>query len=131
MKILPLYILFLSLFFVGIALAAEFVEEPNCFVTLAWDTPTTNADGSPMKDLAGFKIYGATKSGGPYVVVAETNEKTNQITVSCKEHTYFVATASNSLGVESDFSNEVHAPKPNAPTQLRIIKIEINISISQ
>ena len=31
--------------------------------TLAWDPPTTNADGSPLTDLAGYKIYYVTTSG--------------------------------------------------------------------
>ena len=37
----------------------------NCAaqVSLAWDAVTTNADGSPCTDLAGYKIYFGTASG--------------------------------------------------------------------
>ena len=31
--------------------------------TLMWETPTTNVDGSPLTDLAGFKVYWGTVSG--------------------------------------------------------------------
>lgn len=30
--------------------------------TLTWEAPTTNADGSPLNDLAGYKIYSGTTS---------------------------------------------------------------------
>ena len=29
-------------------------------VTLSWDPPTTNADGTPLTDLAGYKVYYGT-----------------------------------------------------------------------
>jgi hypothetical protein len=31
--------------------------------TLTWDAPTTNADGTPLTDLAGYRIYYGTTSG--------------------------------------------------------------------
>ena len=31
--------------------------------TLTWDPPTTNADGTPLTDLAGYKIYYGTSPG--------------------------------------------------------------------
>lgn len=31
--------------------------------TLVWTAPTTNADGSPIYDLAGYKVYYGTSSG--------------------------------------------------------------------
>ena len=30
--------------------------------TLSWDAPTTNADGTPLTDLAGYKVYYGTSS---------------------------------------------------------------------
>ncbi len=32
-------------------------------ITLAWDAPTTNTDGTPLTDLAGYKIYYGPTSG--------------------------------------------------------------------
>lgn len=29
-------------------------------VTLSWEAPTTNADGTPLTDLAGYRIYYGT-----------------------------------------------------------------------
>src|SRR4030042_1896878 len=40
---------------VGSAFAVDF--------TLSWDAPTTNADGTPLTDLAGYKVYYGTASG--------------------------------------------------------------------
>jgi len=31
-------------------------------VTLSWNAPTTSADGTPLTDLAGYKIYYGTSS---------------------------------------------------------------------
>ena len=30
---------------------------------MAWDTPTTNTDGSPLTDLGGYKLYYGAASG--------------------------------------------------------------------
>jgi hypothetical protein len=30
---------------------------------LSWDAPTTNADGTPLTDLTGYKIYSGTGTG--------------------------------------------------------------------
>ena len=31
--------------------------------TPSWDAPTTNADGTPLTDLAGYKVYYGPSSG--------------------------------------------------------------------
>jgi ABC-type glycerol-3-phosphate transport system substrate-binding protein len=31
--------------------------------TLTWDAPTTNVDGTPLTDLAGYKVYYGTSLG--------------------------------------------------------------------
>ena len=36
---------------------------PSYSITLAWEAPTTNADGSPLTDLAGYKFYYGISSG--------------------------------------------------------------------
>lgn len=82
--------------------------------TLSWDAVTLNVDGTPATDLAGYKIYWATTSGG-YI---NTNMKSvgNVTTVNIqtiagqlKGTYYFVATAYDTAGNESNFSNEVSA----------------------
>lgn len=70
---------------------------------LSWDVST----GS---DLAGYKIYQATTSGGYGAPIATLSMDVTNYTVTSLEAgaTYFfVVTAHNSDGAESSFSNEV------------------------
>jgi hypothetical protein len=39
-------------------------------VTVGWDAPTENEDGTPLKDLAGYRVYDGANSGF-YTVVSE------------------------------------------------------------
>lgn len=35
-------------------------------VTINWNAVTTNQDGTPLTDLAGYRVYHGTTNGGPY-----------------------------------------------------------------
>jgi hypothetical protein len=74
--------------------------------TLSWTPPTTNTDGSPLTNLAGYKIYWGTTAGTYPNAVSLTNPGlTSYVVVNLVPGTYFfVATAVNSLGAESVFS---------------------------
>jgi len=90
---------FLILFlFVSVADAAPF---------LSWDAPTQNEDGSPLTDLDGYKIYWGT-SPGQYTNSVDLPDET--VTTYDPQLPpgpyYFVATAYNSQGRESQFSVE-------------------------
>ncbi len=77
--------------------------------TLSWMPPTQNADGSPLTDLAGYKIYYGTGPGnyGRFVQI-DNPGITIFVVENLTPNTYcFVLTAINSHGVESQFSNEV------------------------
>ena len=75
--------------------------------TLKWSAPTTNADGSQLTDLAGFKIYYGTESGSYPQTIDVGNVITYQVVNLPKGTTYyFIITAYNNAGVESDPSNE-------------------------
>ncbi len=39
-------------------------ENPTGAISLSWIPPTTNTDGSPLSDLAGYNIYLITQTGG-------------------------------------------------------------------
>ena len=49
-------------------------------VTLNWNAPTTNSDGTPLTDLAGFKVY-RSLSPGNYIAatVYSVNAPTNSM----------------------------------------------------
>jgi hypothetical protein len=75
--------------------------------TLDWTAPTTNSDGSALTDLAGYKVYYGTASGSHPQSIDVGNVATYEVTNLPNGFTYyFVVTAYNQSGVESDPSNE-------------------------
>ncbi len=80
---------------------------PGKFVTLSWDPPTTNADGTPLADLAGFRIYYGLASRNYSWVIDVGNVTTYKIENLSPNTYYFAVTAYDTSGNESDYSNEV------------------------
>jgi len=92
-------------------------------VTLAWDANSET-------DLAGYRVYYKAGSSGPPYVGTGANQGTSPIDVSLEglvdpgnpnltisgldegETWYFVVTAYNNAGMESDFSNEASIAFP-------------------
>jgi hypothetical protein len=76
-------------------------------VSLAWDAPVTNADGSAVTNLAGYKIhYGP--SPGNYTGVLDVGLKVSYSLSDLAPGTYyFTVTAYSQSGSESERSNEV------------------------
>ena len=76
-------------------------------VTLSWTAPTQNKDGSPLTDLAGYRIYWGTTPGSyPNSVSIDNPGLTTYVVDGLVAGTYeFVATTYNTAGVESAFSN--------------------------
>jgi hypothetical protein len=77
-------------------------------VTLSWVAPTENSDGSPLNDLAGYKIYYG-KSSGVYdhEIRLDNPGLTTYVVENLVPDTYFFAAqAFNSAGVDSTFSGE-------------------------
>lgn len=78
--------------------------------TLNWTPPTQNMDGTPITNLAGYKVmYGS--SPGQYsqalnVPVASMNSVVIEA-LEAGRTWYFSVKAVNTSGIESDFSNEV------------------------
>lgn len=85
--------------------------------TLTWTAPKTNADGTVLTDLAGYKIYYGTISGN-YTEVKDVGIPSCSTTGDNRECSYtledlspgtwyFAVTAYDTSGNESDYSNEV------------------------
>ncbi len=76
-------------------------------VTLNWTAPTENEDGSALLDLAGYKIYWGTTSGNyPNSITIDNGSVSIYVVENLSPGTYeFVATAFNTAGVESVYSN--------------------------
>ncbi len=76
--------------------------------TLSWVPPSTNADGTYLNDLAGYKIYYGTESGN-YLNIEDvgnvTNYQINNLTDGVTH--FFTVTAYDTLGNEGGYSKEV------------------------
>lgn len=78
-------------------------------VTLQWSAPATNVDGSPIADLAGYKVYYGSTSGMYDRSIEVTTPSATQVIVDnlTPDIYYFVVVAYNSAGIEGEYSNEV------------------------
>ena len=102
-----------------IAIAGELI--------LMWDPPTSNEDGSPLTDLAGYKLYYGTSSG----VYGTNLDIGNDITYKLSNledgiSYYFAVTAYDTSDNESNFSNEVSKAMLGTP----LGNIDLTSSIS-
>jgi len=75
--------------------------------TLSWSAPTQNTDGSPLIDLAGYKVYWGTNPGNYTNSVRINNPGlTTYLVENLTPATwYFSATAFDADGVESEFAS--------------------------
>lgn len=82
--------------------------------TLSWTAPTQNEDGSPLTDLAGYKLYWGTTPGSYTDSITVDNPGLTLFVVdNLPAGSYeFVATAYNSSGVESAYSNPASKTVP-------------------
>ena len=88
--------------------AASSVAAP---ATISWDPPATNADGSALTDLAGYRIYvGSTPHQLVPILTLDDAARTGYVLegLSPGLH-YFAMTAVNSVGIESRMSAVVAA----------------------
>ncbi len=99
---LSLYILLTIAFFLNTSVAFSGVA------TLSWNAPTANADGTPLNDLAGYKVYYGNSSG-TYSQNISVGNVTTYIVNNLSEGLtyYFAVTAYDTSGNESGYSNEV------------------------
>jgi hypothetical protein len=80
---------------------------PTHDVTLTWAAPATNADGTPLTDLAGYRVYFGPGSGN-YIYKNDVGNVTICTIGGLTQGTWcFAVTAYDTSGNESDYSNEV------------------------
>ncbi len=80
-------------------------------VSLAWEAPTENSDGTQLQDLKGYKIHYGTESQAYTGAIAVDNPTlTTYLVDALPAGTYYFAvTAYNSQGMESSPSDEIAA----------------------
>lgn len=75
-------------------------------VTLSWEEPSLNSDGSALNDLAGYKIYYGSSSSN-YTNSVDVGNYTSASISSLSSGTWcFATTAYDAAGNESSYSNE-------------------------
>jgi hypothetical protein len=96
--------------------------EANGQVHLAWDAPTTRADGTPLTDVAGFKLYYGPTSG-TYAFVKDVGNHTTFALSGLEPggFHYITVTAYDSAGVESRMSDEFIVTTPLAIGQFTLL----------
>ncbi|MBA3564491.1 MAG: hypothetical protein H0W33_10905 [Gammaproteobacteria bacterium] len=89
------------------SLDVAYVEKRN--VTLSWLPPMSNADGSALFDLAGFRIYYGNRNGEfPFVIEIDNPGLTTFVVENLTPGTYYFATtAVDTAGAESSLSEVV------------------------
>ena len=77
--------------------------------TLSWQAPTTRTDGSPLTNLAGYRIrYGTSSGNYPNLVGIPNGGLTSAVIENLPPSTYyFVISAYDTTGAESDNSSPV------------------------
>jgi len=77
-------------------------------VLLAWDAPTVNTDGTPLTDLAGYRVYCGPEEEG-FDLVMDVGNATHARIEGLDDHTVYVicARAYTQTGMESAFSDEL------------------------
>jgi len=80
-------------------------------ITFSWEPPTQNSDGSPISNLAGYKIHYGTRTADYTQTVAVENAGLTRFVVdNLPSGTYYFAiTAYNAQGLESPLSGEITA----------------------
>lgn len=82
---------------------------------LSWNPPTTNADGTPLTDLAGYKVYYGTTLPRVYGSPVDVGNVTTYIASNLLSGAtyYFAVTAYDISGNESSYSNEARKTIPD------------------
>jgi hypothetical protein len=94
-------------------------------IRLSWERPTTKADGTPLTDLAGYKLYYGLTSRAYDFIMTVGNQTTYALSGLEPGRTYYFAvTAYDASGNESHFSDEVSVTVPPTVSQIPILTQE-------
>ena len=91
----------------SISMQAAALSQAASSALLTWAAPTLNSDGSPLTDLAAFKVYWGPTQGtySQSAKIASAAARTFTVNGLTSGKWYFVVTALNSQGYESPYSN--------------------------
>ena len=105
---------------------------PAANVSLAWDPPTNNIDGTLLTDLGGYKLYWGTSSR-VYTNVQDTGLVLTYSLVGLPSGTtnYFAVTAYTTITNESTFSDELAWYVPAFPGLTTVKSVSYTPSTSK
>ena len=85
------------------------VQNGQASVTLSWEPPTENTDGTPLVNLSGYKIHYGNESGAYSTTIPVDNAGVTRYVIDGlgSGTYYFAVTAYSASGAESDYSAEV------------------------
>jgi Putative Ig domain/Fibronectin type III domain len=92
------------------AFSLSVAPAPTTAVRLSWQPPAYNVDGTPVTDLAGYRVlYGTAPGSYTYSLPVSSPTVTSVVIEGLTPATtwYFVAKAVSASGVESDYSPAV------------------------
>ena len=113
-NIIPFCIVFLIFVFAGCGggsgsssgSSIDTGDTTNVSLSITWDAPSENTDGTPLTDLAGYKIYYGTSSH-TYTESVDVGSSTVATISNLSPGLWcFVATSYNTSGNESTYSTE-------------------------
>jgi hypothetical protein len=89
------------------AFSVQVVATATGSATLSWMPPTQNSDGTPLNDLASYRVYfGTTPGSYPNSVTLNNPGLASAVVEQLTPATwYFVVTSVNAAGIESAYSN--------------------------
>lgn len=89
-------------------------QAANGSATLSWDAPTTRTDGSPLTNLAGYRLrYGNSSGNYPNTITITNPGLTSYVVNNLASGTwFFVLAAYDSAGLESSNTNPVSKTIP-------------------
>lgn len=92
------------------AFAVAVTQVGSASISLSWTPPTHNVDGSPLDNLVAYRFYYGTESGNYTHLLQVDNPGLSNFVIDnlSPGRYYIVATAVNSTGIESQFSNEAY-----------------------
>lgn len=96
-------------------------------VAIAWTAPTQNTDGSPLTDLAGFRVRwgNAPDNLGPGVYIQNPAARSWTSGTLTPGTWHFGVHAFNALGLESDISNIVSKATTDAQNVSRSLALTV------
>ena len=97
----------LTAFAIRVVAPVDTTPPPTGSATLSWNVPTQNTDGSPLTNLAGYRIYYGTDAAAlAQAANIDTTDTTSYVVSGLSSGTwYFAIRAYNTAGTESDLSN--------------------------